>query len=117
MFSPQAVVVLHIVWGEGHYGVQYPWNWSYTRNTSHRIIPALHTLHQARVLNRLCGVANSILLDSLQVDAHHSGQLPRVGHHVLLCSFKERNVLLLSFFEFLATQKNNAFFCIIFLRM
>ena len=38
---------------------------------------------------------------------------------VLLRSFKERNVLLRSFFEFLATyetQKNDAFFCILFLR-
>ena len=52
----------------------------------------------------------------------------RVGHCVLfrserivlLRSFKARNVLLRSFFEFLATyetQKNNAFFCVLFLRM
>ena len=51
-----------------------------------------------------------------------------VGHHVLLRSerivllrsFKARNVLLRSFFEFLATyetQKNDAFFCVLFLRM
>ena len=51
----------------------------------------------------------------------------RVGHRVLfrserivlLGSFKERNVLLRSFFKFLATYetlKNNAFFCILFLR-
>ena len=51
----------------------------------------------------------------------------RVGHCVLLhseCivllrSFKERNILLHSFFEFLATyetQKNDAFFCILFLK-
>ena len=53
--------------------------------------------------------------------------LTRVGHHilfrsehiVLLRSFKERNVLLRSFFEFLVTyetQKNDAFFCVLFLR-
>ena len=38
---------------------------------------------------------------------------------VLLRSFKERNVLLHSFLEFLATyetQKNNVFFCILFLK-
>ena len=38
---------------------------------------------------------------------------------VLLHSFKESNVLLHSFFEFLATyetQKNEAFFCLLFLR-
>ena len=51
----------------------------------------------------------------------------RVGHRVLLRSerivllrsFKARNVLLHSFFEFLATyetQKNDAFFCVLFLR-
>ena len=51
----------------------------------------------------------------------------RVGHRVLFCSerivllrsFKERYVLLGSFFEFLATyetQKNDAFFCVLFLR-
>ena len=51
-----------------------------------------------------------------------------VGHCVLFCSerivllrsFKERNVLLRSFFEFLATyetQKNDALFCVLFLRM
>ena len=51
----------------------------------------------------------------------------RVGHHVLLRSerivlfrsFKERNVLLHPFFECLATydtQKNDAFFCVLFLR-
>ena len=48
----------------------------------------------------------------------------RVGHRilfrseciVLLRSFKARNILLCSFFEFLATyetQKNDAFFCIL----
>ena len=52
---------------------------------------------------------------------------PRVGHRILLRSeriillrsFKARNVLIHSFFEFLATyetQKNDAFFCILFLR-
>ena len=43
----------------------------------------------------------------------------RVGHRVLLSSFKACNVLLRSFFEFLATyetQKNDAFFCVLFLR-
>ena len=51
----------------------------------------------------------------------------RVGHCVLLHSeriillrsFKARNILLHSFFEFLATyetQKNDAFFCVLFLR-
>ena len=38
---------------------------------------------------------------------------------VLLLSFKARNVLLRSFFKFLATyetQKNDAFFCVLFLR-
>ena len=45
--------------------------------------------------------------------------LLRSEHIVLLRSFKERNVLLHSFFESLATyetQKNGAFFCILFLR-
>ena len=53
--------------------------------------------------------------------------ISRVGHrvlfrserNVLLRSFKECNILLRSFFEFLATyetQKNNAFFCVLFLR-
>ena len=63
----------------------------------------------------------------------HSGSFPsrcpdsRVGHRVLFHSersvlsrsFKERNVLFRSFFEFLATyetQKNDAFFSILFLR-
>ena len=52
----------------------------------------------------------------------------RVGHRillrseliVLLHSFKERNVLLHSFFEFFATyetQKNVAFFCVLLKRM
>ena len=51
----------------------------------------------------------------------------RVGHRilfrserkVLLHSFKERNVLLCFYFEFLATyetQKNDALFCVLFLR-
>ena len=51
-------------------------------------------------------------------------QISRVGHRVLfrserivlLCSFKERNVLLHSFFEFLVTyetQKNDAFSCVL----
>ena len=42
----------------------------------------------------------------------------RVGHRVLFLS-EERNILLRSFFEFLGTyetQKNNAFFCVLFLR-
>ena len=46
--------------------------------------------------------------------------LLRSEHIVLLRSFKARNVHLHSFFEFLATyetQKNDAFFCILFLRM
>ena len=53
--------------------------------------------------------------------AKYCPQKSRVGHRVLFRSerivlfrsFKERNVLLCSFFEFLATyetQKNNAFF-------
>ena len=53
--------------------------------------------------------------------------ISRVGHRVLfrserivlLRSFKERKVLLRSFFEFLATfetQKNDVFFCVLFLR-
>ena len=56
-----------------------------------------------------------------------SWAIRRVGHRVLLrCerivllrSFKARNILLRSFFEFLATyetQKNDAFFCVLFLR-
>ena len=51
----------------------------------------------------------------------------RVGHHillrseriVLLRSFKEHNILLLTFLKFLATYetlKNNAFICVLFLR-
>ena len=53
--------------------------------------------------------------------------IDRVGHRVLLRSeriillhsFKARNILLRSFFEFLATyetQKNDALFCVLFLR-
>ena len=58
------------------------------------------------------------------VSKHH---LLRVVHRALLRSegiillgyFKARNVLLCSFFEFLVTyetQKNDAFFCVLFLR-
>ena len=54
-------------------------------------------------------------------------QKVRVAHRVLFCSecsilfrsFKERNVLFWSFFEFLATyemQKNDTFFSVLFLR-
>ena len=53
--------------------------------------------------------------------------LLRVGHRVLLRSeriillrsFKESNILLSSFFEFFVTyetQKNDAFYCVLFLR-
>ena len=45
--------------------------------------------------------------------------LLRSEHIILLRSFKARNILLHSFFDFLATyetQKNNAFFCILFWR-
>ena len=56
-----------------------------------------------------------------------TGVLSRVGHRVLLRSelivllrsFKTRNILLRFFFEFLATyetQKNDAFFCVFFLK-
>ena len=59
--------------------------------------------------------------------AHFRSRKRRVGHRVLfrserivlMLSFKECNVLLRSFFEFLATyetQKNDAFFCVLFLR-
>ena len=62
---------------------------------------------------------------SWDVRVNNSG-IYRVGHRVLLrsermvlaLSFKERNILLRSFLKFLATyetQKNNAFFCVLFL--
>ena len=67
---------------------------------------------------------NSHKLHNFQSCLHNNR---RVGHRVLfrseriilLRSFKARNIILHSFFEFLATyetQKNDAFFCVLFLR-
>ena len=61
----------------------------------------------------ICRVGHRILLCSECMVLLHSERI------VLLLSFKERNLLLRTFFEFLATyetQKIDAFFCILFLR-
>ena len=66
------------------------------------------------------------MLNFFPLDPDPHSECGRVGHRVLLRSerivllrsFKARNVLLRSFFELLATyetQKNDAFFCVLFL--